>query len=77
MGRGFAWLDTGTPDSFTDAANFVRAIEKRQGLRICCPEEIAYHQGFIDLAQLNALAKMLGKSAYGQYLAMIARDSEQ
>jgi glucose-1-phosphate thymidylyltransferase len=76
MGRGFAWLDTGTPDSFTDAANFVRAIEKRQGLRICCPEEIAYHQGFIDLAQLKALATMLGKSAYGQYLAMIAQDSE-
>ena len=68
MGRGFAWLDTGTPDSFTDAANFVRAIEKRQGQRICCPEEVAYEQGFIDAAQLKVLATALGKSGYGRYL---------
>jgi glucose-1-phosphate thymidylyltransferase len=74
LGRGFAWLDTGTPDSFIDAANFVRAIEKRQGLRICCPEEIAYDQGFIDAAQLTELARTLGKSAYGQYLASLVAD---
>ncbi|RDJ25415.1 glucose-1-phosphate thymidylyltransferase [Bosea caraganae] len=68
MGRGYAWLDTGTPDSLTDAANFVRTIEKRQGMRICCPEEIAWQNGFIDDTQLKALALELGKSPYGQYL---------
>jgi glucose-1-phosphate thymidylyltransferase len=68
MGRGYAWLDTGTPDSLTDAAGFVRTIEKRQGMRICCPEEIAWQNGFIDDAQLKALAAELGKSPYGQYL---------
>ncbi len=73
LGRGFAWLDTGTPDSLTDAANYVRALEKRQGLRICCPEEIAFEQGFIDAGQLARLGAALGKSAYGQYLIDIAR----
>ncbi len=73
LGRGFAWLDTGTPDSLTDAANYVRALEKRQGLRICCPEEIAFEQGFIDAGQLTRLGAALGKSAYGQYLIDIAR----
>jgi glucose-1-phosphate thymidylyltransferase len=77
MGRGFAWLDTGTPDSFIDASNFVRAIEKRQGLRICCPEEIAFDQGFIDAAALADLAKALGKSAYGQYLAGLLEDNDR
>jgi glucose-1-phosphate thymidylyltransferase len=72
MGRGYAWLDTGTPDSLTDASNFVRAIEKRQGLRICCPEEIAFDRGYIDRTQLKALAAVLGKSGYGQYLMRIA-----
>ena len=77
MSRGYAWLDTGTPDSFIDASNFVRAVEKRQGLRICCPEEIAFDQGFIDAAQLAELARALGKSAYGQYLAGLIEDHDR
>ena len=71
MGRGYAWLDTGTPDSLVDAANFVRTLELRQGVKICCPEEIAFDHGFIDAAQLAALADRFGKSAYGQYLRSI------
>ncbi|MGE0531960.1 MAG: glucose-1-phosphate thymidylyltransferase RfbA [Hyphomonadaceae bacterium] len=74
MGRGFAWLDTGTPDSLLEAAEFVRSLEKRQGMKICCPEEVAYHTGFIDRAQLRALGEKLSKSAYGQYLLAIARE---
>ncbi len=72
LGRGFAWLDTGTPDSLADATNFVRALEKRQGMRICCPEEIAFEQGFIDANQLRALGNDLARSSYGQYLIGIA-----
>ncbi len=68
MGRGFAWLDTGTPDSLLEAAEFVRTLEKRQGFKIACPEEVAYERGFIDDAQLERLASDLGKSAYGSYL---------
>jgi glucose-1-phosphate thymidylyltransferase len=68
MGRGSAWLDTGTLDSLLDAANFVAAIEKRQGLKICCPEEVAYRMGFIDAAKLEELAAPLKKSGYGDYL---------
>ena len=68
MGRGYAWLDTGTPDSLIEAAEFVRTLEKRQGFKIACPEEIAYDQGFIDAAQVERLADALGKSAYGVYL---------
>lgn len=75
MGRGFAWLDTGTPDSLADATNFVRALEKRQGVRICCPEEIALQGGFISREQMASLAAELGKSTYGQYLnAVLAGD---
>lgn len=76
MGRGYAWLDTGTPDSLTDAANFVRTIEKRQGMRICCPEEIAWQNGFIDDAQLKMLAAELGKSPYGQYLDQLLAEQQ-
>ncbi len=68
MGRGYAWLDTGTPDSLLEAAEFVRVLEKRQGFKIACPEEIAYRQGYIDAARLERLADALGKSAYGGYL---------
>lgn len=71
MGRGYAWLDTGTPDSLVEAAEFVRTLEKRQGFKIACPEEIAFRQGFIDAAQLQLLAGALGKSAYGRYLAAL------
>lgn len=68
MGRGFAWLDTGTPDSLLEAAEFVRVLEKRQGFKIACPEEIAFEKGFIDEGQLERLANTLGNSEYGQYL---------
>ncbi|MBO9547052.1 glucose-1-phosphate thymidylyltransferase RfbA [Caulobacter sp.] len=68
MGRGYAWLDTGTPDSLVEAAEFVRVLEKRQGFKIACPEEIAFQKGFIDAGQLEALADALGKSTYGAYL---------
>ena len=76
LGRGFAWLDTGTPESLVDAATFVRALEKRQGVRIACPEEIAFQNGFIDRDQLLKLAAALGKSGYGEYLRVIADESE-
>jgi len=68
LGRGSAWLDTGTHNSLLDAANFIQVIEQRQGLKICCPEEIAFRQGFIDANQLEALAQPLLKNGYGQYL---------
>lgn len=68
IGRGYAWLDTGTPDSLLDAAEFVRVLEKRQGMKICCPEEIAWRRGYITDNELEALAKKLGKSEYGMYL---------
>ena len=71
MGRGFAWLDTGTPDSLVDAASFVRTLEVRQGFKISCPEEIAFDLGFIDEAQFEALIKRFGKSSYGRYLGKV------
>ncbi len=71
--RGTAWLDTGTIQSLLDAANFIRVLEERQGLKIGCPEEIAYRQKFIDEGQLKSLAKSLGKSGYGQYLLQLLK----
>ncbi len=68
LGRGYAWLDTGTHESLIQASNFIETIEARQGLRVCCPEEIAYFNGWIDDAQLRALAAPLAKNGYGQYL---------
>jgi glucose-1-phosphate thymidylyltransferase len=71
MGRGYAWLDTGTPDSLLDAAEFVRVLEKRQGFKIACPEEVAFEKGFIDASKLEVLAAKLGKSTYGAHLREI------
>jgi len=73
MGRGFAWLDTGTPDSLLAASNFVATLEKRQGLRIACPEEVAFNQGFIDRNQLEKLGDALGKGEYAEYVQSLAR----
>jgi glucose-1-phosphate thymidylyltransferase len=71
MGRGFAWLDTGTPGSLLEASQFIETIERRQGLKIACPEEVAYRMGYIDAAQLAALAKDFGGNAYGAYLERV------
>ena len=73
LGRGVAWLDTGTHESLLEAAMFIEAIEKRQGLKVCCPEEIAFRAGFIDAARLEELAAKLAKSGYGAYLLEILR----
>jgi glucose-1-phosphate thymidylyltransferase len=75
MGRGFAWLDTGTPDSLIEAAEFVRTLEKRQGFKIACPEEIAWRMKFIDDDELANAASKLAKSSYGQYLEGLTRTS--
>ena len=74
FGRGIAWLDTGTHESLLQAAMFIEAIENRQGLKVCCPEEIAYRAGYIDAAQLEALARSMGRSAYGSYLTGLLQD---
>ncbi len=77
MGRGFAWLDTGTHGSLLDAASYVRITEERQGLKICCPEEIAWRQGFIDDARLEEIAAPLRKSGYGEYLMALLAEGRQ
>ncbi|WP_202412882.1 glucose-1-phosphate thymidylyltransferase RfbA [Duganella lactea] len=74
MGRGMAWLDTGTHESLLEAGQFIATIEKRQGLKVACPEEIAYRKGYIDAAQLRTLAEPLKKNNYGQYLLQILED---
>ena len=74
MGRGYAWLDTGTHESLIEASNFIQTIEHRQGLKVCCPEEIAYYKGFISAEQLEKLAQPLAKSGYGQYLLRLLTD---
>jgi glucose-1-phosphate thymidylyltransferase len=76
MGRGFAWLDTGTPDSLLDAADFVATLQRRQGFRISCPEEVAFNQGFIDRNQLERLGVALGKSAYARYICDLAKAAQ-
>jgi glucose-1-phosphate thymidylyltransferase len=73
LGRGYAWLDTGTHESLLQAANFIETLEQRQGLKVCCPEEIAFANGWIDAEQLLRLARPLAKSGYGAYLEQVAR----
>ncbi len=77
MGRGVAWLDTGTPEALLQAANFVQTIQERQGLRAACPEEIAFRKGWVAAAQLLALAEPLSKTAYGQYLRELATETDR
>jgi glucose-1-phosphate thymidylyltransferase len=71
LGRGYAWLDTGTHESLTEASNFIQTIERRQGLKVACPEEIAFRKGLIDAQQLRRLAQPLVKNGYGQYLLRV------
>ena len=77
MGRGMAWLDSGTPDSLMEASAYVRALENRQGERICCPEVIAFENGWIGADELSALGRALGKSGYGQYLMRVAEEQAE
>jgi len=74
MGRGYAWLDTGTHDSLMEAGQFIAMLEKRQGLKVACPEEVAYRSGWIDAAQLEALARPLAGNGYGQYLLKLLNE---
>ncbi|HEY0817793.1 MAG TPA: sugar phosphate nucleotidyltransferase, partial [Rhizobacter sp.] len=74
MGRGYAWLDTGTHDSLMEAGQFIATLEKRQGLKVACPEEIAFRSGWINADQLAALATPLAKNGYGQYLQKLLTD---
>ena len=75
MGRGYAWLDTGTHESMLEASQFIATVENRQGLKVACPEEIAFHAGWIDAAQVETLAAPLKKNAYGQYLLSMLREA--
>ena len=75
LGRGIAWLDTGTHDSLLEASVFIQTIEKRQGLKVACPEEIAFRLGWISAAALARIADDYGKSSYGDYLRLIARET--
>ena len=77
LGRGYAWLDTGTHESLLQASNFIETIEQRQGLRVCCPEEIAFQNGWIGAEQVLKLARPLAKNGYGMYLERIARGGTQ
>ena len=77
MGRGFAWLDTGTHESLLEASSYIETIENRQGLKVCCPEEIAFLNGWIDAEQVLRLAAPLAKNAYGQYLQQLVRDGRE
>jgi glucose-1-phosphate thymidylyltransferase len=77
LGRGYAWLDTGTHESLISASNFIETIENRQGLKVACPEEIAYRKGYIDGAQLEKLARPLAKNGYGQYLLRLLQEKIQ
>jgi glucose-1-phosphate thymidylyltransferase len=69
-----AWLDTGTHDALLDASQFIGTVEKRQGLKVACPEEVAYRKGYIDAAQLGRLAHALGKTSYGEYLLRLMQE---
>ena len=76
LGRGFAWLDTGTMDSLVEAADFVHMVEKRQGIKVACLEEIAFRKGWIDVAALREAARPMAKNPYGQYLLRIADETK-
>ncbi|MCY1462698.1 Glucose-1-phosphate thymidylyltransferase 2 [compost metagenome] len=75
LGRGFAWLDTGTHESLLEASHFVHTIEQRQGLKVACLEEIAFHQGWLDATKVRVQAERLKKTGYGQYLFNLLKDA--
>ncbi len=75
MGRGYAWLDAGTHESLLEASQFIATLENRQGLKIACPEEISFRNGWINASELEKLAELLGKNQYGQYLIRILKEN--